>query len=178
MSIDLTQDFFALFGLPRRYALDDGALEAAWHSLQSQVHPDRHAHLSDAEKRLSMQWATRVNEGFRTLRKPLERAQYLLELAGVDTALETNTAMSPEFLMEQMEWREAVEEARVAADADELEELHRRLVAHAREVRGHLAAQLDELHDYEAAADTVRRLMFVDKLQHEIDEALLALENQ
>ena len=109
MSIDLTQDYFALFGLPRRYALDEGALEAAWHELQGRVHPDRHAHLSDFEKRRSMQWATRVNEGFRVLRKPLARAQYLLELAGVDAALETNTAMSAEFLMEQIEWREAVE---------------------------------------------------------------------
>ena len=87
MSIDLTQDYFALFGLPRRYALDEGALEAAWHELQGRVHPDRHAHLSDFEKRRSMQWATRVNEGFRVLRKPLARAQYLLELAGVDAAL-------------------------------------------------------------------------------------------
>ncbi|MHB1373746.1 MAG: Fe-S protein assembly co-chaperone HscB [Thauera sp.] len=177
MSIDLTQDFFTLFGLPRRYALEDAALEAAWHTLQSQVHPDRHAHLSDVEKRRAMQWATRVNEGFRTLRQPLARAQYLLELAGVDACLGTNTAMSPEFLMEQMEWREAVEEARDAAEVSELEEMHRRLLAHAREVRSHLAAQLDDEHDYEAAADTVRRLMFIDKLQQEIDEALLALEN-
>lgn len=177
MSIDLTQDFFALFGLPRRYALEESALEAAWHALQSQVHPDRHAHLSDAEKRLSMQWATRVNEGFRTLRQPLARAQYLLELAGVDAGLETNTAMSPEFLMEQMEWREAVEEARAAAEVADLEALHKRLLVHAREVRGQLAAQLDDERDYEAAADTVRRLMFIDKLQQEIDEALLALEN-
>src|SRR5690606_1891811 len=134
-------------------------------------------HLSDVEKRLSMQWATRVNEGFRTLRQPLTRAQYLLELAGVDAGLETNTAMSPEFLMEQMEWREAVEEAREAAEVGELEGLHKRLLAHSREVRGHLAAQLDDERDYEAAADTVRRLMFIDKLQQEIDEALLALEN-
>ncbi|MCK2096686.1 Fe-S protein assembly co-chaperone HscB [Thauera aromatica] len=177
MSIDLTGDYFSLFGLPRRFALDEAALEAAWHALQTQVHPDRHAHLSDAEKRLSMQMATRVNEGFRTLRRPLDRAQYLLELAGVDAALETNTAMSPEFLMEQMEWREAVEEARDAAEAHELEELHRRLLHHAREVRSHLGSQLDDEHDYEAAADTVRRLMFIDKLQQEIDEALLALEN-
>ena len=124
-----------------------------------------------------MQWATRVNEGFRTLRQPLARAQYLLELAGVDAGLETNTAMSPEFLMEQMEWREAVEEAREAAEVGELEGLHKRLLAHSREVRAHLAAQLDDEQDYEAAADTVRRLMFIDKLQQEIDEALLALEN-
>ena len=130
MSIDLTQDFFTLFGLHRRYAIDDAALEAAWHELQSQVHPDRHAHLSDVEKRLSMQWATRVNEGFRTLRQPLTRAQYLLELAGVDAGLETNTAMSPEFLMEQMEWREALDEA---DGADALDAL----LAEARDARRH-----------------------------------------
>lgn len=177
MSIDLTQDYFALFGLPRRYALDETALEAAWHDLQSQVHPDRYAHLADADKRRSMQWATRVNEAFRTLRKPLARAQYLLELAGVDTGLETNTVMSPEFLMEQMEWREAVEEARMAREVEELEQLHHRLQQHAREVRANLAQQLDTDHDYPAAADTVRRLMFIDKLQQEIDEALLALEH-
>ncbi|QDF97398.1 Fe-S protein assembly co-chaperone HscB [Azoarcus sp. DD4] len=177
MSIDLQQDFFGLFGLPRRYRLDEAALEAAWHELQSQVHPDRHAHLPDAEKRRSMQWATRVNEGFRVLRKPLTRAQYLLELAGVDAGIETNTAMSPEFLMEQMEWREAVEEARDAAEIEDLEQLHQRLRQHAREVLGGLERALDDDGDYVAAADTVRRLMFIEKLQHEIDDALEALED-
>ena len=176
MSIDLTQDFFSLFGLPRRFELDEPKLDHAWHDLQSQVHPDRHAQLSDLEKRRSMQWSTRVNEGFRTLKKPLPRAQYLLELAGVDAGLETNTAMSPEFLMEQMEWREAVEEARQAGEIDELEQLHQRLRVHSREVMGSLARELDEAQDYSAAADTVRRLMFIEKLQHEIDDALEALE--
>lgn len=177
MSIDLQQDFFTLFGLPRRYRLNESALEAAWHDLQSQVHPDRYAHLPDADRRRSMQWATRVNEGFRVLRKPLSRAQYLLELAGVDAGIETNTAMSPEFLMEQMEWREAVEEARDAAEVDDLEQLHQRLRQHAREVLAGLERALDDEHDYVAAADTVRRLMFIEKLQHEIDDALEALEN-
>ena len=123
-----------------------------------------------------MQWATRVNEGFRTLQKPLARAQYLLVLAGVDAGVETNTAMSAEFLMEQMEWREAVEEARAAGEVGELEKLHTRLLQHAREVRAALERQLDIDHDYAQAADTVRRLMFIEKLQHEIDDALLALE--
>lgn len=177
MSIDLTQDYFALFGLPRRYALDEGALEAAWHELQGRVHPDRHAHLSDAEKRRSMQWATRVNEGFRVLRKPLSRAQYLLELAGVDAALETNTAMSPEFLMEQMEWREALGEATDAADEDALDELSRRLRQGTRALEAELARQLDETADLEGAADSVRRMKFLEKLQHEINDALTALES-
>lgn len=176
MSIDLKQDFFGLFGLPRAFAIDEAKLDQAWHELQARVHPDRHAHLSDAEKRASMQWATRVNEGYRTLRKPLPRAQYLLELAGVDAGLETNTAMSPAFLMEQMEWREAVEEARQAGDVDALESLHVRLRTHAKEVMVGLGEDLDDKADFDAAADTVRRLMFIEKLQHEIDDALEALE--
>lgn len=177
MTIDLQQDYFALFGQPRRFRLDEPALELAYHELQAQVHPDRYAHLPDVEKRRSMQWATHVNEGFRTLRKPLPRAQYLLELAGVDAGLGTNTAMSPEFLVEQMEWREAVEEARAAGAVDELELLHHRLQLHAREVFGELERLLDEHRDYAAAAETVRRLMFIEKLQNEIDDALEALES-
>ncbi len=177
MTIDLQQDFFTLFGLPRRYRLDESALEAAWHDLQTQVHPDRFAHLPDVEQRRAMQWATRVNEGFRTLRKPLPRAQYLLELAGVDAGVNTNTAMSPEFLVEQMEWREAVEEASAAGETDELEQLRQRLHVHAREVFGELEEQLDARQDYPAAAETVRRLMFIEKLQHQIDDALEALES-
>lgn len=176
MSIDLQQDFFALFGLPRRFRIDEAALELAYHDLQGQVHPDRYANLPDVEKRLSMQWATRVNEGFRTLRKPLARAQYLLELAGIDVGLHTNTAMSSAFLMEQMEWREAVEEARAAGESEELTQLHHRLRQHSREVFDELEHAIDERQDFNAGAEIVRRLMFMEKIQHEIDDALEALE--
>ena len=174
---DLNQDFFALFGLPRCFAIDIDRLEQAYRDRQGQVHPDRHAHRSDAEKRVAMQWATQVNEAYRTLRKPLLRARYLLELQGVEAGLETNTAMAPEFLMEQMEWREAVEEARGGGDVADLEHLHQRLAHHAREMLASLGAQLDgQPADLEAAADTVRRLMFIEKLQEELDDALEALE--
>ena len=176
MSIDLTQDYFSLFELPRAYAVDDRALEAAWHRLQSQVHPDRYAHLPDADKRRSMQWATRVNEGFRTLQKPLARAQYLLVLAGVDAGVETNTAMSAEFLMEQMEWREAVAEAREAQEYGELEQLHYRVRQRMSKRYEQLAELLDDQHDYALAADRVRRLMFLEKLLAEIDDGMAALE--
>lgn len=176
MSIDLQKDFFELFGLPRRFRLDETALEAAYHELHGQVHPDRHAHLPEGDKRRALQWATQVNEGFRTLRSPLARARYLLELNGVDAGLAMNTAMSGEFLMEQMEWREAVEEARSAGDVSALEQLHHRLRHHAREVFLTLERVLDDEPDLDAAAETVRRLMFLEKLQHDIDDALEALE--
>lgn len=177
MSIDLKQDFFALFGLPRRFELDEATLARAYHDLQGEVHPDRYAHLPDADKRRAMQWATRVNEGLQTLKKPLNRAIYLLQLAGIDPALETNTAMSSEFLMEQMQWREELEEARSAGDADELHHLHERLRQQGRDMLAELRCALDERHDLHAAAEIVRRLMFIDKLQNQIDDALEALED-
>lgn len=177
MTPDLQQDFFALFGLPRRFRIEEAALEAAYHELHTRVHPDRHAHLPDADRRRAMQWATRVNEAFRTLKSPLARARYLIELAGIDLGFETNTAMSPAFLMEQMEWREAVEEAEHAADASELEHLHQRLRSQTRELLGELEQQIDDAQDFVVAADTARRLMFLDKLRHEIDDALEALDN-
>lgn len=175
MNGDLQQDFFALFGLKRSFRIDEAALEQAYHELHTRVHPDRHAHLPDIDKRRAMQWATRVNEGFRTLRKPLARARYLIGLAGIDSGAETNTVMAPEFLMEQMEWREAVEEA--ASDASELEHLHQRLRGQTRNLLNILEKQIDDEQAWESAAETSRRLMFLDKLQHEIDDALEALEN-
>ena len=114
--IDLKQDYFALFGLVPAFSIDMDRLEQAYIDIQARVHPDRFAHLSDTEKRLSMQWATHANEAFRTLKGPLTRGHYLLELRGVDPGFDTNTAMSPDFLMEQMEWREALGEATYAAD--------------------------------------------------------------
>ena len=96
---DFSQDFFALFGLPRAYRIDAARLDQAYHAMQGKVHPDRHAHLPETERRLSMQWATQVNEAYRTLKQPLLRAHYLLRRAGADTDHESNTALPPVFLM-------------------------------------------------------------------------------
>ena len=173
--IDLKQDYFALFGLAPAFSIDIEKLEQAYIDMQARVHPDRFAHLSDAEKRLSMQWATHANEAFRTLKSPLARGHYLLEMRGVDPAFDTNTAMAPDFLMEQMEWREALGEATEAADEDALDDLSRRLRHNALEAE--LARQLDDAGDLEGAADSVRRMKFLEKLQHEINDALTALES-
>ena len=175
---DFSQDYFALFGLRRAYRIDAARLDQAYHEMQGKVHPDRHAHLPETERRLSMQWATQVNEAYRTLKKPLLRAHYLLRLAGAETDHESNTAMSPAFLMEQMEWREAVAEARAAGEHHELEKLMQRLEKHGGEILAEIERSLDAKKDFEAAADAVRRLMFIEKLEHEIQDALEALESQ
>ena len=174
--MDLRADHFSLFGLGRGFELDLSELDSRYRDIQAQVHPDRFANASDAERRISMQWATHANEAYQTLKKPLERAKYLLHLAEHDIQAESNTAMPADFLMEQMEWREAVMEARDGGDHHELEHLHNRL-------RGDISGRYDELgqlldgaHDYEQATDRVRRLMFLEKLLHEIDDALASLE--
>ena len=93
MLIDFSKNHFELFGLPVSFQLDMTQLEQAYRQLQSQVHPDKHAHLGETEKRLALQWATQANHAYQTLRQPLARARYLLQLNGIDTQEETNTAM-------------------------------------------------------------------------------------
>ena len=123
-----------------------------------------------------MQWATHANEAYQTLKKPLERAKYLLHLAGHDIQAENNTAMPAEFLMEQMEWREAVMDARNGGDHHELEHLHNRLRSDINSRYEEIGKLIDDAADYTQATDRVRRLMFLEKLLHEIDDALASLE--
>lgn len=174
--MDFNADHFTLFQLPRQFRLSRADLDSHYREVQSQVHPDRFAHRGDAEKRLSMQWATRANEAYQTLKQPLDRAKYLLHLAGVDLQAESNTAMAPDFLMEQMEWREAVMEARSGGEHHELERLHNRLRGDINSRHEAMAVLLDDQQDWQGAAELARRLMFLEKLLHEIDDALASLE--
>ena len=174
--MDFKADHFALFGIKAVFGLDLSDLDSRYRDIQAQVHPDRFAHAGEAERRLSMQWATHANEAYQTLKKPLERAKYLLHLAGHDIQAESNTAMPADFLMEQMEWREAVMEARDGGDHHELEHLHNRLRGDIKSRYEELGYLLDESADFALATDRVRRLMFLEKLLHEIDDALASLE--
>ena len=175
--LDFQQNFFVLLGLPEHFRLDNAQLDQQYHSLQTQVHPDKFAHLSEVERRVSMQWATRVNEAYQTLRNPIKRARYLLELRGIDTQEETNTVMPMEFLMEQMEWREAVEETRQSCDVDQLEKLEVRLQHEVRLLQEMLAVKIDDEHSYAVAAEGVRKLKFMEKLAEEIVSAFDVIDN-
>ena len=174
---DFQQDFFRLFNLPSRFQIDSSSLEKRYLALQAQVHPDKFSHLPESERRLSMQWTTRVNEGYQTLRTPLNRARYLLSLHGVDTQEDSNTSMPHEFLIQQMEWREALEEALQAKDADALEKLEQRVQHEARFLQQRLATDIDESHDYVAASGIVRKLKFLEKLAEEIGSAFDELDS-
>ncbi|MBM3353167.1 MAG: Fe-S protein assembly co-chaperone HscB [Betaproteobacteria bacterium] len=162
---------FELFGLAPSFALDAGALDRAFRELQAQVHPDRFAQAGDAERRASMQWSTRANEAYRLLRDPVERARYLLELHGVDTGFDTDTAMPGDFLARQIELREALEEAKHKRDVAALEAMKRGLAASSRALQAELASRIDRAQDYAGATGAVRQLQFLKRLAEEVDAA-------
>lgn len=162
-------DHFSLFGLPARFDLDTQMLESAWRTVAAQVHPDRYATASPAERRVAMQWAARANEAYRQLRDPMLRARYLCEQAGVDLQTESNTSMDPAFLMQQMSWREALDDAR--GDAATLASLQAELQEARGQMRARLAQLLDVDKDYAAAGQKVREWMFVEKLAQELAHA-------
>lgn len=169
------QNHFELFHLPARFALDGAALDAAYRDVQGQVHPDRFVNAGDTEKRVAMQWATRANEAYQTLKSPQKRARYLVELNGVDLQTESNTAMPMDFLMQQMSWREALGDARAAKDQAALEDLDEQVRAERRAQLDAVERQLDA-GQFDAAGQTVRALMFLDKFGEELRHAFDAVD--
>ena len=111
MNLDFSQNHFELMGLPVSFRLDRAALDSAYRELQGRLHPDRFAQTGDQERRLAVQGSAWINEAYSTLKDDTRRARYLLILQGVEFDDERDTASDPEFLMEQMELREALEEA-------------------------------------------------------------------
>jgi molecular chaperone HscB len=172
LTAEFSQNHFELLGLPLAYAIDPSRLEAGYRQLQTQVHPDRFAAATQAERRVAMQWATRANEAYRTLRDPVDRARYLLSLKGFDTGEESNTAMPPDFLMQQMEWREAVAESRAARDRTRLGALRDELRGERGDMLRLLERAIDQDSNYEAGCSLVRKLRFLEKIDEEIDEGL------
>ncbi len=173
----LGADFFTLLGLPKRFELDVAGLDERFRQLQREVHPDRFAAADDAARRASMMLATQINAAYQTLRSPLKRATYLLEQAGVDIGAESNTAMSPDFLMSQMMWREQVADARGEKNLAELERLQAEIADDIRDAYSDLAVMLDQENRAHDAVEGVRRLMFLEKLREEIEDAVFALED-
>ena len=174
--MDFTQTHFELFGLQQAYAIDRDQLDAAYRELQNAVHPDRFAAQPEAEQRVAMQWATRVNEAYQTLKHPVNRGVYLLRLQGIDALDANNTKMAPAFLMQQMEWRETIEDARTGKSVVELDRLSDDLRAAHRRIEAQLTELIDVAKDYESAREAVRQLRFMDKLIAEVGDVYEELE--
>lgn len=163
---------FELFGLPQRFAQDRVAIDAQWKELQREAHPDKFAAQGHAAQRVALQWSVRINEAYQRLKDPLKRAAYLCELLGAPIDAHHNTAMPAAFLMEQMEWREALDEA---STEDELDQLARRLDTSRREHLAEIERLLDEAGDAAGAAGQVRALMFIERFGEDVENRLAQL---
>lgn len=167
--MNLQSSDFELFGLPEAFTVDRTTLDGRWKDLQRQAHPDRHASADPASQRQAMQWSVRINEAYQRLKDPLRRAAYLCERRGAPIEAENNTAMPADFLMQQMHWRESLDETEgvtaLEALADEVTE--------ARQARVEaLRVALDEENDAPAAARQVRALMFIERFARDVEDRL------
>lgn len=168
--------YFELFGLTPQFNLDLAKLETNYRSIQSASHPDRFVTASPAEKLRSMQTATLANEAYQALKNPANRAQYLLALQGVDAIAETNTVMPADFLMQQMEWREAIDDAKQARNIDALDALLMEMQLEARVLQADLTDLIDEKNNLALATDATRKLIFIDKVCADIRKIIEQLD--
>jgi molecular chaperone HscB len=169
MSLTLQSNDFEIFGIEPRFATDRSALDARWKELQREAHPDRFAAADAAKQRQAMQWSVRINEAYQRLKDPVKRASYLCELNGAPVDAESNTAMPPAFLMQQMQWREDLEEAQVAAD---LERMADDVASAKRDMLEGLRVAADDQADFAALAQQVRALMFVERFARDVEQRL------
>ena len=170
--MNLHDDDFTLFGLTHTFAQDRAALDARWKELQREAHPDKFAASGAAAQRVAMQWSVRINEAYQRLKDPLKRAAYLCELAGAPVNAHDNTAMPASFLMQQMEWRETLDDAHSAADVEALWDA---VQAAKTQLLQQCGSLLDQ-RDFPAAVAAVRALMFIDKFSRDVDARLDAFE--
>jgi molecular chaperone HscB len=169
MTVNLQSSDFELFGLPERFEQDRLAIDARWKQLQREAHPDRFAAQGTAAQRVAMQWSVRINEAYQRLKEPLKRAAYLCQLRGAPIDAERNTAMPAQFLVEQMEWREALDEAQGPKELDALDQQLNRARDAALQRIGKL---LDHDGDAAAAAREVRALMFIERFDQDVQVRL------
>jgi molecular chaperone HscB len=164
--MNIQSNDFELFGVPVQFAQDRAALDARWKALQREAHPDKFAAQGAAAQRVAMQWSVRINEAYQRLKDPLKRASYLCELHGAPINAHNNTAMPTHFLMQQMHWREALDEAETIQN---MEDIASEVNKDEREQLSKIEQSLDVHKDFLAAAQQVRGLMFIERFASEVD---------
>lgn len=171
--MNLSDTDFELLGLEPRFSQDRAAIDRRWKELQREVHPDKFAAQGAAAQRLAMQWSVRINEAYQRLKDPLHRAAYLCDIHGCPVNAQSNTAMPADFLIQQMQWREALEEAQ---DPESLEKIRADVMLSKQTMLQKCEHFLDELQDYPQAVAQVRGLMFLQKFLQDIDARLEVIE--
>ena len=164
--MNLQSNDFELFGLTVQFSQDRKAIDARWKELQGEAHPDKFAAQGVAAQRIAMQWSVRINEAYQRLKQPLSRASYICELYGAPIQAEKNTAMPTAFLMQQMAWREALDEADTLQT---MEEIAATVSRSGHELLLKIEHVLDTEKNFIAAAHLVRSLMFIERFASEVD---------
>ena len=173
----MTQNYFELLKLKPAFELDLAVLESNYRKIQSESHPDRFVTAPAPKKLQSMQTATLANEAYQTLKNSASRAKYLLELQGINAIAETNTAMPADFLMQQMDWRENLEDAKSEKNIKALDSLLTEMRAEAKTLQADLGDFLDTKKNYVAATEVTRKLIFIEKVCADINKAIEQIEN-
>ena len=163
--------YFNLFQLKPSFNIDTEALEQTYRALAARFHPDKFASASAFEQKQAVMMSSTINDAYRTLKSPINRAAYLLKSQNIDADAPEHTSFSPEFLMQQMEWRETLMDAQMEQNHDAIRALDQEI----QEVQSNLYQDLQqafEQQDYESAAQWVRHGRFLNKLHNEIASIL------
>lgn len=163
--------YFNLFQLEPSFNIDTEALEQTYRALAARFHPDKFASASAFEQKQAVMMSSTINDAYRTLKNPIDRAAYLLKSQNIDADAPEHTSFSPEFLMQQMEWRETLMDAQMEQNHDAIRALNQEI----QEVQSNLYQDLQqafEQQDYESAAQWVRHGRFLNKLRNEIASIL------
>jgi molecular chaperone HscB len=179
MSEDLfAKNYFEIFDLAVTFDVDQSMIAETNRNLQKQYHPDRFANANEQDARVAMQKTSLVNQAFQTLKAPISRAQYMLKLKGVDMESETDTSMDAAFLMEQMEFREAIADVREKDDPlDELDRMATELKSKLTSLEQEFTDSYDS-GDLGSARNAVRKMQFIIKAQTEVKEISEQLEDE
>ena len=163
--------YFTLFQLEPAFDIDAESLEQTYRALAARFHPDKFASASAFEQKQAVMMSSTINDAYRTLKNPIDRAAYLLKTLGIDADAPEHTSFAPDFLMQQMEWRETLMEARAESDLKTLENLNDEIRTEQEKLFCDLKQSFAR-QDYDTAAQQVRQGRFLDKLRNEISSAL------
>ncbi len=171
--MNLQSNDFELFGLTQKFSQERSAIDARWKQLQAEAHPDKFAAQGASAQRIAMQWSVRINEAYQRLKDPLKRASYLCELNGAPVNAENNTAMPAGFLMQQIEWREELDDA---GTTESIEKIASQANECGRDQLLKIEQAIDLQNNFKAAVEHVRSLMFVERFAQEVDARLDQLQ--
>lgn len=162
----MTQNFFELFNLPEKFQIDIEKLKENYRSIQKEIHPDRFATSSENEKMQSMIKTTQINDAYQTLKSPIKRAKYILSLHKFNEKV----TLPPDFLMQQMEWEEYLEE--IEKDKNKLEQFKLSINEEYEQHSSLAQQQIDNEQKWSEVAITIDKLYFIEKLLFKINTKL------